>query len=67
MIEDTLQIVDLSVDVLFGNAEVRFVATSVKPIGVSDLRSEHLDRLVRISGQISQATPVRPRIITAAF
>lgn len=63
---DALRLVDLPTDVTLGDADVRFT-TAIEPIGVSDLRIEHIDRLVRLSGQISKITPVRPQITNAAF
>lgn len=65
--ETALQFVDLPDGTTLDDARVRFIATDIEPISVSDLRSDHLDQLVRISGQVSKATPVRPRVTEAAF
>lgn len=63
---DALHRVDLPVDVDLRGADVRFT-TAIEPIGVDELRIEHINQLVRLSGQISKITPVRPQVENAAY
>jgi len=63
---DALKNIDLPVSKRLDNCHVRFIKIP-RRIGIRDLRSHHINKLIAIDGLIRKATEVRPKILVAAF
>ncbi|MFQ6063121.1 MAG: hypothetical protein ACE5J9_08095, partial [Methanosarcinales archaeon] len=63
---DALKDIDLPVSKRLDNCHVRFIKIP-RRIGIRDLRSYHINKLIAIDGLIRKATEVRPKILVAAF
>lgn len=61
-----LKNIDLPVSKRLDNCHVRFIKIP-RRIGIRDLRSYHINKLIAIDGLIRKATEVRPKNLVAAF
>lgn len=66
-INEALRNVDMPSDVGLANVDVRFTNVGSETIDIPDLRGDHVETLVGVSGQVSKTTPILPRLTIAAF
>jgi replicative DNA helicase Mcm len=64
--QEALRLYDLPVDVDLGGAHVRVVGLDTVT-DIRDIRSEHVNQLVSVTGIVRKATSVRPKMEEAAF
>ncbi|HII07708.1 MAG TPA: minichromosome maintenance protein MCM [Methanotrichaceae archaeon] len=64
--ETALMEIDLPIDVLLEKAHFRIVGLP-RRYKTSELRSDHIGRLIALEGLVRTVTEVRPKVISAAF
>jgi len=68
--EETLALLGTALDEsgLIANAHIRLLdLPSTQRVKIRDIRSEHLNKLISISGLVRQASEIRPKVVNAKF